>query len=129
MKKEKNIVFVVELLLLFLLLAVVIVVITGTFAATRSQSLRAGHITDAVILAESVAETASGAHDMDEAGALIGRMENVRNVMRVYDTVDAEDAAAGGSAAADDRSAGTISLEMDISEVETYIRSRIGPQE
>ena len=55
--KKRNTVFIVELILLFLLLLLVITVITGTFMRSRGVSVRAGYLTDAVILAENVSET------------------------------------------------------------------------
>ena len=55
MKKERNIAFVVELLLLFVILLLVIVVITKTLMTSRSQSLHAKYLTEAVCLAEDAA--------------------------------------------------------------------------
>ncbi|MBR2189257.1 MAG: hypothetical protein IJ860_07620 [Eubacterium sp.] len=80
MKKKRNIAFIVELLLLFIILLFVIVVITQTFMKSRSQSLYARHLTEAVSLAESVAEVSMAASGRDEAVSMLGEMEQVQSV-------------------------------------------------
>ena len=80
MKKERNIAFIVELLLLFMILLFVIVVITQTFMKSRSQSLYARHLTEAVTLAEEVAEVSASAEDLSEAADRLGAMEQVLEV-------------------------------------------------
>ncbi|MBR0398473.1 MAG: hypothetical protein IJI10_09425 [Eubacterium sp.] len=80
MKKERNIAFIVELLLLFMILLFVIVVITQTFMKSRSQSLYARHLTEAVTLAEEVAEVSASAEDLTEAAERFGAMEQVLEV-------------------------------------------------
>ncbi|MBQ9061624.1 MAG: hypothetical protein IJ121_02165 [Eubacterium sp.] len=80
MKKERNIAFIVELLLLFMILLFVIVVITQTFMKSRGQSLYARHLTEAVTLAEEVAEVSASAEDLAEAAERFGAMEQVLEV-------------------------------------------------
>ena len=78
MKKTRNTAFVVELLLLFILLLAVIVVITLTLMASRRQSLYARHLTEAVILAESIAEVTKNTADRESAEAAVGMMKEVQ---------------------------------------------------
>ena len=80
MKKDRNIAFIVELLLLFIILLFVIVVITQTFMKSRSQSLYARHLTEAVTLAEEVAEVSAAAEDIGGASDLLAKMEQVLRV-------------------------------------------------
>ena len=78
MKRTRNIVFIVELLLLFVILLFVIVTVTRTFMASRSQSLHARHLTEAVILAESIAEVTKNTVDRESAEAAVGMMKEVQ---------------------------------------------------
>ncbi|MBR2540102.1 MAG: hypothetical protein IKE85_04600 [Mogibacterium sp.] len=59
MNTKKSLAFIVELLGLFILLILVIVIVTQVFVMSRSWSLRAEQLTQAVILAENTAEVAS----------------------------------------------------------------------
>lgn len=99
MKKTRNIAFIVELLLLFVLLLFVIVVITKTFMASRSQSLYAKHLTEAVCLAEDVAEVRFAAADKAEALALLAAMEQTQSIeddgQIIWLTMDFADAGGG----------------------------------
>ena len=52
-KSKSSIAFIVELFLMFAILLLVIVVITQTLMLTRNQSLKARHLTEAVIAAEN----------------------------------------------------------------------------
>lgn len=63
--KKRNLAFTVELLGLFILLVMVITVITQVFVMSRSHSLEARQLTEAVILAENAAEISSGAQDAE----------------------------------------------------------------
>ena len=80
MKKTRNLAFIVELLLLFVILLLLITVITKTFMASRSQSLRAKQLTEAVVLAEEAAEVSNAAKDMQDARQLFEGMDQVRSV-------------------------------------------------
>ena len=64
--KKNNPAFTVELLGLFILLIMVITVVTQVFVMSRSHSLEARQLTDAVILAEDVAEISSTGSGIDE---------------------------------------------------------------
>ena len=89
MKRTRNIAFIVELLILFVILLFVIVTITRTFMASRSQSLHARQLTEAVTLAESIAEVTRGLPDQDSAAALLGDMEEVqKTAVRDEHTLD-----------------------------------------
>ena len=100
MKKTRNIASIVELLLLFVILLFVIVVITQTFMASRSQSLYARRLTEAVCLAEEVAEVTAAAADRKDAAALLDGMDQTETV-----TSDAEGIAADMVFHTDDRTA------------------------
>ena len=80
MKRERNIAFIVELLLLFVILLFVIVVITQTFMKSRGQSLYARHLTEAVTLAEEVAEVSASAADLTDAADRFDAMEQVQEI-------------------------------------------------
>ena len=80
MKRTRNIVFIVELLLLFVILLFVIVTITRTFMTSRSQSLHARILTEAVILAEDIAEITKGTDSRESAAGMIGKMEEVQEI-------------------------------------------------
>ena len=79
-KSKSSIAFMVELFLMFGILLLVIVVITQALMLTREQSLRAMHLTGAVIAAESAAEAASGCGSPEEAAGLISKIENAEDV-------------------------------------------------
>ena len=79
MKKIHNTAFIVELLLLFILLLLVIVVITQTFMNARSRSLYAKHLTEAVCLAEEVAEVSMSAAGKEKAFSLFQELEQVKS--------------------------------------------------
>ena len=69
--KKKNTAFTVELLGLFILLILVITIVTQVFVMSRSHSLQARQLTEAVIAAESMAEICSSEQEMDSlAGKL-----------------------------------------------------------
>ena len=89
-RQKSNIAFIVELFIMFLLLLTVIVVITMVCMTTRSQSLRASDLTDAVICAENTAEITSTAGSADEVAKLIGQMEGTDNVTVKGDTITAD---------------------------------------
>ncbi|MBR2562557.1 MAG: hypothetical protein IKE31_10495 [Eubacterium sp.] len=83
MKRTRNLAFIVELLLLFVILLFVIVVITKTFMTSRSQSLHARHLTEAVCIAEEIAEVTEGATGLQEASSLLGSLEEVQDIQSV----------------------------------------------
>lgn len=83
--KKRNLAFTVELLGLFILLVLVITVITQVFVMSRSHSLQARQLTEAVILAESTAEVSSTEKDMLQLSEKIGAMENVVSTGYVSD--------------------------------------------
>lgn len=76
MKNRRDTAFTVELLGLFILLIAVITVISSVFVMSRAHSLQAKQLTEAVILAESAAETASAASDNDKLLDAIADMDN-----------------------------------------------------
>lgn len=82
MEKENrgNIAFIVELFMMFAILILVIVVITETFVMTRSKSLRAKELTEAVITAENAAEITLASKDAEDAVRLLSEMENAEDV-------------------------------------------------
>ena len=96
MKKTRNLAFIVELLLLFVILLFVIVVITRTLMQSRSQSDRARHLTEAVCLAEEVAEVTAAAGDKAAAAELLGGLEQVQSVAESPDGIDLDMTFAGG---------------------------------
>jgi hypothetical protein len=77
MNTKKSLAFIVELLGLFILLIMVIVIVTQVFVMSRSQSLRAGNLTEAVVLAENTAEVASLSPDTAEFVRRASQMDNV----------------------------------------------------
>lgn len=77
MNTRKSLAFTVELLGLFILLILVIVMITQIFVMSRSKSLEAKRLTEAVIIAENTAETASVSPDPDVLTEKIRSMESV----------------------------------------------------
>ncbi len=76
MRNRRDTAFTVELLGLFILLIAVITVISSVFVMSRAHSLQAKQLTEAVIIAESVAETASAAPDNDRLTDAIADMDN-----------------------------------------------------
>lgn len=80
MKSKRNLAFIVELFLLFALMLLVTVVLTRAFVSSRMQSLYARHKTEAVIVAERVAEISMSADDLDGALKLISEMEEVSDL-------------------------------------------------
>ena len=78
MKSRKSTVFIVELFILFIILLVVIVTITMLTMKTRDQSISAGRLTGAVILAENTAEMTSEAAGIKESAAMIGKMDDTQ---------------------------------------------------
>ena len=79
-KGKSSIAFIVELFLLFAILIFTITVITQVFMKTRTESLKARHLTEAVIAAESTAEVLSAASDEEDAGRLLEGMKNASEV-------------------------------------------------
>lgn len=73
---RKNTASTVELLGLFILMTAMITVITGVFVMSRAHSLQARQLTEAVILADSAAETASAAPDSSALKDKLGSMAN-----------------------------------------------------
>lgn len=73
---RKNTASTVELLGLFILMTAMITVITGVFVMSRAHSLQARQLTEAVILADSAAETASAAPDSTALKDKLGAMDN-----------------------------------------------------
>ena len=86
-KTRNDLAFVVELLLLFVILLFVIVVITKTFMTSRSQSLHARHLTEAVCVAEEVAEATAAAADRAEAAELLESLEQAGAVQEDGDGI------------------------------------------
>ena len=80
MNKTRNLSFIVELLLLFVILLFAIVVITKTFMTARAKSEYARHLTEAVCLAEDVAEVSMTAADRSQALAAFEKMEQTKSV-------------------------------------------------
>lgn len=76
MDNRKNTAFTVELLGLFILLTAVITIVTGVFVMTRAHSLQARQLTEAVIIAENAAESASAAADNDALAEKLAAMDN-----------------------------------------------------
>ena len=83
--KKRNLAFTVELLGLFILLVLVITVITQVFVMSRSHSLQAKQLTEAVILAESVAEVSSTEERMPDVSAKMDAMENIVSTSYLQD--------------------------------------------
>lgn len=76
MNNRKNTAFTVELLGLFILLIMVITIVASVFVLSRSHSLEAGRLNEAVILAENAAEVSSTAPDNE---ALADRLKTIDN--------------------------------------------------
>ena len=77
MNRKRSIAFTVELLGLFILLIMVIVMITQVFVMSRSRTLEARRLNQAVMIAQSTAEAASSEKDL---AVLAGRMSEMSNV-------------------------------------------------
>ena len=80
MKERKNLAFIVELFLLFTLMLMVTTVLTKAFVSSRMQSLYARRKTDAVIIAERVAEIAMASDDLEDALKHISNMDSVSDL-------------------------------------------------
>ena len=76
MNNRKNTAFTVELLGLFILLIMVITIVASVFVLSRSHSLEAGRLNEAVILAENAAEVSSTAPDNE---TLADRLKTIEN--------------------------------------------------
>lgn len=87
-KKKSSIAFIVELFMMFAILLLVITVITQIFVMTRGESLKARHLTEAVIAAESTAEVLSASENPKDAAVLLGGMENASDVKESEDGFD-----------------------------------------
>ena len=85
---KSSIAFTVELFMLFGIMLLVIVVITQTLVMTRSRSLQARHLTEAVIAAENTMEIISSSAD-DPAGGLEAA-ENISGVTEKADMLECE---------------------------------------
>ena len=96
MKRTRNIVFIVELLLLFVILLFVIVTVTRIFMTSRSQSLHARRLTEAVSLAEDIAEVTKNTPDRESAAAMIGMMEEVQEMTGWEEKASGEDSPGSG---------------------------------
>ena len=102
MKKTHNTAFIVELLLMFVLLLFVIVMITKTFVSARAVSLSARHLTEAVCLAEDIAEVSRSASDQDEEISLFEQMDQTKSVKSSGNVIEIEMDFAPGNAGRDD---------------------------
>ena len=86
--KKHNTAFVVEMLLLFVILLFVVVTVTRVFVASRKQSLDAKHLTEAVCLAENVAESAASAENTGEIADIFRGLDGVTAVEENADGID-----------------------------------------
>ena len=85
---KSSIAFTVELFMLFGIMLLVIVVITQTLVMTRSRSLQARHLTEAVIAAENTMEIISSSADDPAEG--LEAAENISGVTEQGDTIECE---------------------------------------
>jgi hypothetical protein len=76
MNNRKDTAFTVELLGLFILLIMVITIVASVFVLSRSHSLEARSLNEAVILAESAAEVSSTAPDNEALADRLYTMDN-----------------------------------------------------
>lgn len=76
MNNRKDTAFTVELLGLFILLIMVITIVASVFVLSRSHSLEARSLNEAVILAESAAEVSSSAPDNEVLADRLNTMDN-----------------------------------------------------
>ena len=79
MNNKRSIAFTVELLGLFILLIMVIVMITQVFVMSRTRTLEARRLNQAVMIAQSTAETASSERDPALLAAKMQGMSNVES--------------------------------------------------
>ena len=77
MNNKKSIAFTVEMLGLFILLVLVIVMITQVFVMSRSGTIEARRLTQAVMIAQSTAEAASSEQDLSLLAGVMQGMDNV----------------------------------------------------
>lgn len=80
MNRKTNKAFIVELLALFALLIMVITVITVISIRTRSESMKAKELSEAVLCAQNTAEITAPAADGQEAAGLIEQMDGAEDV-------------------------------------------------
>ena len=73
---RKDTAFTVELLGLFILLTAVITIVASVFVMSRSHSLEARQLNEAVILAQSTAEVSSAAPENDVLQDMLSEMDN-----------------------------------------------------
>ena len=78
MNNKRSIAFTVELLGLFILLILVIVMITQVFVMSRTRTIEARRLNQAVMIAQSTAEAASSEYDMAQLADKIQGMDNVQ---------------------------------------------------
>lgn len=76
MNIRKDTAFTVELLGLFILLIMVITIVSSVFVLSRSHSLEARRLNEAVILSESAAEAASSAPDNEALRDMLYSLDN-----------------------------------------------------
>ena len=76
MNNRKDIAFTVELLGLFILLTMVITIVAGVFVMSRSHSLEAKQLNEAVILAQNAAEVSSAAPEDEALADMLHEMDN-----------------------------------------------------
>ncbi|MBQ6388344.1 MAG: hypothetical protein IJH90_01775 [Mogibacterium sp.] len=79
MNNRKSIAFTVELLGLFILLILVIVMITQVFVLSRSRTIEARRLTQAVMIAQSTAEAASSEQELSLLSERMQSMDNVQS--------------------------------------------------
>ena len=79
MNNKRSIAFTVELLGLFILLILVIVMITQVFVMSRTRTIEARRLNQAVMMAQSTAEAASSEHDLALLADKIKGMDNVQS--------------------------------------------------
>ena len=79
MNNKRSIAFTVELLGLFILLILVIVMITQVFVMSRTRTIGARRLNQAVMMAQSTAEAASSEHDLALLADKIKGMDNVQS--------------------------------------------------
>lgn len=79
MRTHKNITsFYMETLPLIAAFAVIILVLTAVFGGARVESVRAGRLTQAVILAERAAEAVSASESLEDVQALLDEDGNTQ---------------------------------------------------
>ncbi len=90
MRNRRDTAFTVELLGLFILLIAVITIVTSVFVLSRSHSLEAKSLNEAVILAQNTVETASAANDDDALTDKLEAMDNNAAHSVISQTADKE---------------------------------------